>query len=63
VTNQKDYERMLNTFQEEFHNGCDTLRNQKDFIQSHKSVFKYINYFMAHWNRMIEEQYGREEEL
>lgn len=58
MTRQKDFEQMLNTFREEFHDGCDTLRMQKDFFQSHKSVFKYIDWFRAHWNRMIEEQYG-----
>lgn len=60
MTRQKDFEQMLNTFREEFHNGCDTLRMQKDFFQSHKSVFRYIDWFIAHWNRMIEEQYGRD---
>lgn len=60
MTRQKDFEQMLNTFCEEFNNGCETLRKQKDFFQSHKSVFKYIDWFMAHWNRMIEEQYGRD---
>ena len=60
MTRQKDFEQMLNTFREEFINGCDTLRKQKDYFQSYKSVFKYIDWFMAHWNRMLEEQYGRD---
>ena len=59
MTNHKEYEHMLNTFRDEFLNGCDTLRMQKDFFQSHRSVFQYIIWFDAHWSRMIDERYGK----
>ena len=57
----KDFEWMYNRFREEFHEGCDALRGQKNIIQATKSVFNFIDFFDSHMRRMLKEQFGTEE--
>ena len=55
----KDWQMMKEQFRQEFESGCAMLRMQKDWWQSHRSVWQYIDYFNAQCYRMMDEAFGR----
>ena len=56
----KDCKAMMERFKQEYYDGCSTLNKSGNKAKKWQSVLMYGDYFVAHWDRMIDEIYGRD---